>query len=332
MFLDGSFAVRAFQPKDEPGVLEVLQAAFGKWPNDIQNRTASEFFWWKHASSPFGSSRLIVAEADGALIGCHAYMPWRLDIGRRVLTTVRGVDLAVHPSYQRRGVSTAMRAAASFPNEAAFMWSNPNDHNRPGALKAGMRDVYRLPQFLRPRGSLRHTIGRSCAKGARTPEYLEVEAETAGDALRDGTCASHVLEQIKGTGKRMATVKDLDYLRWRYGQFEEYRAITTDAGTGGVVIFRARRQGTFWVSDVCELLAEKNDRRTVGRLLHLVRTAAQADFMSCCFSSRHHAAPFGFVQTRGPTVLMTLPLRQGLAPDPTRRSSWALSRGDLELL
>jgi predicted N-acetyltransferase YhbS len=140
--LDDAVAVRAFQAEDEPGVLEVLRAAFGQWPRDIESSAASEFFRWKHSASPFGRSRLLVAEADGALIGCHAYMPWRLDTGKRVLCTMRGVDLAVHPSYRRLGVSMAMRAAASFPDDVAFMWSNPNKENRPGALKAGMRTVY----------------------------------------------------------------------------------------------------------------------------------------------------------------------------------------------
>ena len=50
-------------------------------------------------------------------------MPWRLRVSGRVLATMRGVDLAVHPSYRRRGVSMAMRSAASFGDDVAFMWS-----------------------------------------------------------------------------------------------------------------------------------------------------------------------------------------------------------------
>jgi len=276
----------------------------------------------------------MIAEADGAVIGCHAYMPWRLSAGGCPLSTMRGVDLAVHPSYRRRGVSMAMRAAACFSNDVAFTWSLPNKQNRPGAQKAGMRVVEELPRFLRPRGPLRHIVQRACAKGSKTPEHLPTEAETAAKILRDGARASLLLERMKGPGDRMATVKDLDYLRWRYGHFGEYRAIAADSGEGasGMVIFRARRHGHFWVSDVCELLVERDDRRTVRHLFHLVRDSAPADFINCSFSSRHHAARFGFVQTRGVTVLMTLPLQQNLAPDPTRRTSWALSRGDLELL
>ncbi len=39
-------------------------------------------------------------------------MPGRLRFGERVLETMRGVDLAVDPSLQRRGVSVALIGAA----------------------------------------------------------------------------------------------------------------------------------------------------------------------------------------------------------------------------
>ena len=132
----------------------------------------------------------------------------------------------------------------------------------------------------------------------------------------------------------MTTVKDVDYLRWRYGSFDGYRAIAIDpsSGGGGMVIFWVRRQGSFWVSDVCELLVEHGDRRTARHLLHLVRDAAPTDFINCSFSSLRRAASLGFVQTRGVTVLMALPLQRNLTPDPTQSTSWASARGDLELL
>lgn len=333
MSLDGRFEVRAFDADDEPGVIELLQAAFGEWPSDMQSATPVEFFRWKHMAGPFGPSNLIVALADGIVIGCHAYMPWRLSVGGRILFTMRGVDLAVHPSYRRLGVSMAMRHAATFPHDAAFMWSNPNKQNRPGARKAGMRAVGNLPRFVQPGEALRRTVGQASAHRSKTPTDLRVEAETVAQTLRDGPRASLLQARKTWRRDRMATVKDLDYLRWRYGHFEEYRAIETDPRSGaGMVIFRTRRHGPFWVADVCELFVEHGDRRTARHLLQLVRGAAQTDFIRCSFSSRHHAAVFGFLQTHGPTVLMTMPLQHSLSPDPTRRTSWDLSHGDLELL
>jgi GNAT superfamily N-acetyltransferase len=330
---DGEVKVRAFEAKDEPGVLEVLQAAFGQWPRDLHGVAPSEFFRWKHMAGPFGPSTLMVAEADGAVIGFHAHMPWLLHAGGQILSTIRRVDLAVHPSYRRLGVSMAIRAAASFSNDVAFAWSNPNEQSRPGTHKAGLRTVGGVHRFVQPRGRLRGTLRRACAKGSKTPERLRIEAATAAEMLQDGAPASLLLASMNELGNRLATVKDLDYLRWRYGRFDEYRAVRTDAGEGGgMVIFRPRRHGRFWVSHVCELFVERSDRRIARNLLHRVRDAAQADFINCSFSSRNQAAQYGFVQWPGRTVLMTYPLQQNLFPDPTQRASWALSLGDLELL
>ena len=291
---DDAVEARAFQAKDEPHVLELLRVAFGQWPRDIQGVAPSEFFRWKHMAGPFGPSTLLVAEADGAVIGFGAYLPWRFRAGGQILTTMRGVDFAVHPSYRRLGASMAIRAAANFSSDVAFTWSNPNEPSRSGGLKWGQREAGRLPHFAQPRGPLRDTIQRALAKGSRTPERLRIEADTAAEILRDRAHASLLLARQKDPGnRRLATVKDLDYLRWRYGRFEEYRAIRADAGKGssGIVIFRPRRHGAFWVSHVCELLVEQDDRRTARHLFHRVRDAAPADFVTCSFPSRRDAAP-----------------------------------------
>jgi GNAT superfamily N-acetyltransferase len=332
----GRVKVRTFEAKDEPRVLEVLQAAFGQWPRDIQGVAPSEFFRWKHVAGPFGPSILMVAEADGAVIGFAAYMPWRLRASGQTLTTMRGVDFAVHPSHRRRGASVALiqTAVRHCSGDVAFIWSNPNEQIRPGSLKSGRRVVGRFPRFIQPRGPLRGTIQRACAKGSRTPDHLRTEAESAAEILRHGGHASLLLARTKQPGDRLATAKDLDYLRWRYGRFEEYRAVRADAGAGcgGMVIFRPRRHGPFWVSHVCELLLEQNDRRSARLLLRQVRDAAPTDFVSCSFPSRHDAALSGFVPYRHGTTLTTYPLQRDLIPDPTQRASWALSFGDLELI
>jgi GNAT superfamily N-acetyltransferase len=332
----GGVKVRTFEAKDGPRVLEVLQAAFGQWPRDIRGVAPSEFLRWKHVAGPFGPSILLVAEADSAVIGFAAYMPWRLRVGGQTLATMRGVDFAVHPSHRRRGASVALiqTAASHCSGDVAFIWSNPNEQSRPGSLKSGRHQVGRFPRFVRPRGPLRGTIWRACAKGSRTPDRVRTKAEPAADILRDGAYASLLLARTKQPSDRLATAKDLDYLRWRYGRFEEYRAIRADAGAGcaGMVIFRPRRHGSFWVSHVCELLVEQNDRRSARHLLRKVGDAAPADFVSCSFSSRRDATVSGFVQYRHGTTLTTYLLQQDLIPDPTQRASWALSLGDLELI
>jgi hypothetical protein len=325
-------STRPFEAGDTSAVLGLLQSAFGQWPRNVPGTTAGEFFHWKHELSPFGASTLLVAEANGAVIGFYAHMPWRLQVRGEAVAAMRGVDLAVHPAFRRLGASTALRAAAGFPADVALLWSNPNDESRPGGVKLGRRSVGRLPRFVQPCGRLRETLRRARGRQRGLPDALPVEARTAAEVLGDGASASELAPRPRAREQRLSTARDLDYLRWRYGMFGEYRAIRAHAGGRGVVIFRCRRHGPFWVSHVCELLVEPGDRRTARRLLRRVREAAPADFVTCNFSGARAAARYGFAPYRGGETLTILPLTSDLEPDPTERRSWALSHGDLELL
>ena len=131
---DAPIAVRPFAGADRAGVLEILRAAFGRWPRALEGVAPGEFFSWKHEQSPFGRSILLVAEADDALAGFLALMPWRLSLHGEAHQTIRGVDIAVHPSAQRRGVSVALIAAARgcYDEQIALGWSNPNERSRRG--------------------------------------------------------------------------------------------------------------------------------------------------------------------------------------------------------
>jgi hypothetical protein len=142
-----------------------------------------------------------------------------------------------------------------------------------------------------------------------------------------------LLDHSRHAHDRLATLRTRDYLRWRYGRHADYRAIRVErGGASGVVIFRCRRHGSLWASHICELLVERDDRAIVRSLLKRVREAAPVDFIRCSFTSRAEAATHGFLHHPRGLLLTISPLRRGLAPDPTRPDSWALSIGDLELL
>jgi GNAT superfamily N-acetyltransferase len=327
----GKVTARPFQPDDEDGVLELLQVAFGQWPRDIDDVTPSEFFRWKHLQGPFGRSVLVVAEADDAVVGFIAYLPWRFRVGERIVTAMRGVDFAVHPAYQRRGASMAMRAAAIFPSDAAFTWSNPNEQSRPGGARWGQSPVEKLPRYVQAQKPLRTAVALSMGRAGT--EQISVAAKTAAEVLLDDSQASLLTVRPRAANGRLATVKDLAYLRWRYGRFAEYRAIRSPAHSArGMVIFRVLRRKQFAVTQVCELFVEDGGRRAIGDLLRGVKKAAPTDFLTCSFPSAHDAAVRGFLPFRGKSVLMVYPLQPTMEPDPTRRSSWALSLGDLDLL
>jgi hypothetical protein len=328
--------IRVFESEDEPRVLELLQDAFGEWPRHVAGVTAAEFFDWKHRASPFGPSIRLLAEADGTIVGFLGLLTWRLKVDGQLRSTIRGVDLAVDPAIRRRGASMALITAARehFPADTSFGWNNPNEYSRGGVLKSGRRKVNGVPRFVALGGSLRETARRASAAGSRTPERIPIEVDTAATVLRDGAVLARLLEHAGEPADRYVTAKDLDYLRWRYGQFDEYRALAArvNGDCRGLAIFRVRRHGRFWVSQVCELLTEGGDLRIARGLLRRVKQAAPVDAVACAFPSRRQAARCGFVESLRGAALTANPLRKDILPDPTSAASWALSLGDLELL
>jgi hypothetical protein len=247
--------------------------------------------------------------------------------------SLRGTDLAVHPAYRRRGVSVALRRESKVSSEFSFIWSNPNVHSRPGQRKVGRRPVRVLAQFVQPRAQIARTAARAYAGRSRTPRYLSVQAEPA-ERVIDDDLLKGLIDHAGQAGDRLATDKTVDYLRWRYGRFDDYRAVRIDTGGAprGLAIFRCRLYGSYWVSHICELLVERGDQRAVRQLLGRVRDAARVDIIRCGFRSHAQAAAHGFFDYRSRSLLTTAPLQPNIEPDPGRPDSWALSGGDLELL
>jgi hypothetical protein len=275
---------------------------------------------------------MVVAEADGAVIGFVAYMQWRFTAGGRVVRAVRGVDLAVHPSSRRRGVSLALRTATKFSSDISFTWSNPNEESRPGGRRVGRYPVTIVTQFVQPR-ALGSTLLRTGAGRSGTPRKLSVDAGPAAEIIGDAPLTS-LLDHSQHADARLSTQRTVDYLRWRYARHDDYRGIRVRSGgvTSGVAIFRCRRHRSLWASHICELLVERDERATVRSLLKGVREAASVDFIRCSFASRAQAASHGFLHYRRGSLLNISPLQPDFVPDPTRPDSWALSIGDLELL
>jgi GNAT superfamily N-acetyltransferase len=324
---------RPYRARDESGVVELLGECFGQWPRGLAGLSPLGFFRWKHLNGRFGASTMVVAEADREIVGFIGYMPWLFTASGRIVQGMRGTDFAVHPAVRRRGVSMAMRAAAQLPAGAAFTWSNPNRESQAGGRNWGQREVSRLTQYVRAQRPQRRAL---CGVRTRTRAprgELEADAETAGEMLRGKVGESLVLASAEASAQRLSTVRDVAYLRWRYGQFDDYRAVAAGSGSGdGLAVFRAKPHGRLWVTHIYELIATGDDHRVIRQLLRRVREGAQTDLITCNFASRPVAAANGFVPYPGRKFLMVLPLQVGIAPDPTRRDSWSLSLGDLDLL
>lgn len=310
---------------------------FEGWPRQLPGADPAAFFRWKHLESPFGPSVMVVAEADGAVIGFEALIRWPVTSGGRTVVGARGVDIAVHPAHRGRGVAGALirAATASIADGYAFAFSNPNGMSDPMLVKLGRRPVGPFEVLVRPRRPLR--VLRAARRPA-TPGPPAIAAEPAREALGDTAELAALLASVHGAGGRFATALDPAYLRWRYGSVGDYRAIRVRHGgrLRGLAILRVVRRGPLWALAVCEVLAADDDARVLRELLRAAPAAAPVDYAVTHFprasAARRAATRAGYIRsTRGPRLLVNQ-LDHDIAPDPTDTASWALSYGDLELL
>jgi GNAT superfamily N-acetyltransferase len=340
--LGDALEIRVARPDDEPAVVALMQAAFGGWPRGVEGHSPGELFRRKHMGSPFGRSIVLVGETEGEIVGCEAWMPWRLRADGRTVQAIRGTDLAVHPDHRGRGVQKALVRAADphFPPETAFIFANPNAESRPHSLSVGRREIGTLHFFVRVRRPGRAALALLSRKllSPQPQAHPPVEGEPIAEALRDGEAVARLLSQADETSDRLATVKDVEYLRWKYGLLDTYRAIREERGgrLAGLAIVRARRSGPLAGSTVYELFVARGDRRLARHLLRKAVKAAPVDYVTCHFPSRttprDAAVRCGFVPARTGPVPAVKMVRDGVSPDPHDLSSWALCLGDFEMV
>jgi GNAT superfamily N-acetyltransferase len=337
--------VRPYRDEDEAPVLELLRLALGE--GSVGARPP-EFFRWKHLSSPFGESLMLLAEADGRIVGFRAYMPWLLRAGDRILRARKTVDLATHPDHRRKGISLRLRREAHAmlrSGDTELTFGSPNVTAKRVSRKGGTRFATRFPVSFRVRRPIMVAGASRALRGRRDSLELgppvEVEAETAAEALSDGEEVSTLLDEESTSDRRLTTARDLAYLRWRYGSAPhlDYRAIRELRGgrLAGLAIFRVHRTTPPLKATVAEVIVRPGDSRTARRLLRAVVAAAPgADYFVCHFPTRSPQARgawrAGFVRSPRGVMLMSDALRDDVSPKPTDAHNWALSLGDLEVL
>jgi GNAT superfamily N-acetyltransferase len=335
--------LRPYQDADEGSVIELLSAALGAGPAGAR---PPEFFRWKHLESPFGRSYMLVAEAEGRIVGLRAFMHWRFRAGGTVLRAVRAVDTATHPDYQGRGIFSRLtrQALRDIGGQVDLVFNTPNDKSLPGYLKMGWRRVGKVPVSVRVRRVLPLVAARGKFRDRTTSSRElrpapEVSAESAAEALRDPGLSSLLADAEKARAGRIATPRDLRYLRWRYGSAPllDYRAVREDRDgeLAGIALFRVRPRGELWETTVAEVIVRPGDRTTARRLIRRVIDAALVDHLACHFPSRSQEAraalSTGFLRVPGGVTFVIQPLLEEVQPDPTELRSWALTLGDLEV-
>jgi GNAT superfamily N-acetyltransferase len=333
--------IRRADPADTDRILELVRVSLGE--GVIPRHRA---YWeWKHQHNPFGTSPILLAEAEDRLVGLRAFMRWRWQAGREAVPSVRAVDTATHPEWQGKGIFsrlTKLLVQEVTDEGVKLIFNTPNEKSRPGYLKMGWESLGRVDLWirpLRPLSALRRLLSGTPSSDA-PPEPPGGPAglkELLASADLHRFCERHS-EEIQTDS--LHTPLSPEFLDWRYRAVPGFRygaLADFSQGDGAAFVFRAKRQGKLAELRITHVLAGRSaqGRRAARSLLRELCETPGFDYISTMAppGSGRFLVGTGFLPAPrlGPilTVRTLSPFTSGL--DPLARRSWAPAIGDLEL-
>jgi len=223
--------LRKAASEDAPGMLRVLEAAFGRWPAFELTATPLEHLQWKltelQADTPFGNW-VVTVGSEIVGVRMHWFAPVR--VGDLEYDGDTGADVAVHPGWQGRGigrllvaerdrvVAEARQVTIETPSRSAQLLhlNDVPDHvlrpllvwERPFAPAALLRQHARAQRWgTLPRDAWR-TFGPQHARLISGPARLEQMAmfDERSDALWE----------VAGRQFDVARTRAAAFMNWRY--------------------------------------------------------------------------------------------------------------------
>jgi len=189
--------IRTGEEKDIPDIVRLLKISLGE-----SLMPKSEEFWrWKHVDNPFGPSPVLVAIEGDHIIAVRAFIRWNWIYGNKIYKSVRAVDTATHPAYQRKGIFRKLTLQLVDQCEADginFIFNTPNPRSKPGYIKMGWHDLGNLKvQFL------------------PVLNFKKMSSEFSEEYKFNNQLISQLYSSLLRI-TNFATFRSSDFFRWRY--------------------------------------------------------------------------------------------------------------------
>ena len=346
------YAIRAYDKSAIPAVLELTRTTLG---DSGAVRKTEDFWHWKHEQNPFGSSYGLYAwdETAAQMAGLRVLMRWRFaDAAGNQFRGARAVDTATHPNYQRQGIFSTLtkHAVQDLTQEGTdLIFNTPNTKSMPGYLKMGWHLVAKWPLYLRPLRPMRMAARRL---GIASPSPDITFADFFRPAVmpwsvfaeRYGDQAAALISQWEAQRRHVGlrTVRDWDYLQWRYGEHPhiQYGVYTLGypeqpSKLAGFAILRPNIRNKWQEVVLAEIFLGKLGSKETGGFLRLLANEVKSDYLIAHFGPKtlEHALlrAAGYLAAPRQGISFTVRPLQGNTVDFTQPSAWDLSLGDLEI-
>lgn len=310
--------IRPATPQDVPALVALLQASLG----ETMLKKTTAIWAYKHEANPFGRSLVLVAEAQGQLLGVRAFMKWRWQKGTTEVQAYRAVDTATHPAHQGQGLFKQLTLQAVDAVQTAsecFIFNTPNAQSRPGYLKMGWQVLGKVHLALVP------TLLSTWTLLHRKAEEVK---ESAREEVLDRLCRWH--NEQMAAKQVFFTPKTPGYLSWRYAD-NPLQAYHTWVTPHYYVACYVKQHRYFKELRVAEVLGAESPKSQQQLQRDLIALALRHRCWVLTLADKHLFS-FQLYGTFGPQVTCRdLTASQEVVGHPKKLAAWQYSLGDLEL-
>lgn len=348
---ESAWTIRAYQPGDEPAIVDLFARAYGK------SISAAHWRWkLKQHDHALHVENVWLALDRDRIIFQYAGIPLRFEVGNDEKLGMLSVDTMTDPDYQRRGLLTRVGRHAFDTwarSGAAFTLGLPNEQWGSRTRALGWVPLFRLQwlvRMLRPaavlarriplpfvsRFSLLNSIWKRYwgLRVRRKPDTKILEVQRA-DARFDA------LWRMCAENRRVSIVRDRAWVNWRYCDAPgfDYHVLLAEHGERpiGYIVYRIEAHSERKVGAIAEVFACDADARNtlIGAVVDVLDQAGVEVISTLAVSGTIEHNAFrraGFVG-RAAFGVEIIPFEADLPLEMLRDpESWMMTGGDFDVI
>lgn len=299
-----SCSLRKFQDGDEQAIVELLDAAFGKWHS-------LEYYKWWYTKNPAGPSIIWLAEYDNKIIGHYGIVPMAMKVGNVYATGSFSCDAATHPKYQSQGVFSSIVNRAyldagenHIPVTYGFANTNLGATYKRYERIGRICFMIRMTKALDRDPLLARYVGRKVLTGTATRQLPRTRASRYPTGRFRIETSSRFDERVntfwEEISRNFAIIvrRDERHLNWRYADHPERKytiyTVVRDHRILGYCVMTQQKWGNLRLGLIADILGFQDQGNVVGYLIdeaveHFKKENVQG--VSCMMSEQHPYGP-----------------------------------------
>lgn len=342
---------RTFSTRDVVGISQLITEMSATGPELRLRDKSPAYYRWMYFDNPAGPAFGCLARHGGRIVASFAVAPKVVQVGGRRRLLGKTMDMFTAPDYQGLGLmgrcaERVFADARAAGVEGWYVTPSPNSYpiftGRWGyredfglLFRARVLDASAVVAALRPAlaPALRRLARLSRGRRARPPRLPS--GWTAEPVTSLGPEVDALWGAV-GPGHRVAVVRDVAYLTWRYLDHPDDYALVALRKHGvlrALVVLKTTRRHGVRVCEVVDLVAPARDARIVRLLLRVAVAHARREACAVVeawsipgtwLDGRLVRAGLAFPRARLP-FLLSPDLADPLLADP---DAWLLTQGD----